>query len=106
MSRMGNQTRHSTGVQERTKPRVKKPDMYCVVLHNDDYTPMEFVVEVLTQIFHLSSREATKIMMQVHKDGSGRVGSYSYDIAYTKSTRTMELARKLQFPLKTTVEKL
>ncbi|AFG37981.1 ATP-dependent Clp protease adapter ClpS [Spirochaeta africana] len=95
----------NTGIQERQDTRVKKPDMYRVVLHNDDYTPMEFVVEVLVHIFHQTMEQATKIMLQVHTKGRGQVGVYTYDIAATKVKQTTDLARKREYPLKTTVEK-
>ncbi|GAB6091300.1 ATP-dependent Clp protease adapter ClpS [Spirochaeta dissipatitropha] len=94
----------STNVQERSSTRVKKPRMYRVVLHNDDYTPMEFVVEVLMRIFHQNSEQATKIMLEVHERGRGQVGVYTYDVAQTKVRQTSELARKMEFPLKTSVE--
>ncbi|MFW6362222.1 MAG: ATP-dependent Clp protease adapter ClpS [Spirochaeta sp.] len=94
-----------TGVQERQDTRVKKPDMYRVVLHNDDFTPMEFVVEVLVHVFHQPMDKATRIMLQVHQRGRGQVGVYTYDIAATKAKQATDLARKRQFPLKTTVEK-
>lgn len=93
-----------TNVKERSSTRVKKPRMYRVVLHNDDFTPMEFVVEVLMYIFHQSSEQATKIMFEVHERGRGQVGVYTYDVAQTKVRQTNELARKMEFPLKTTVE--
>jgi ATP-dependent Clp protease adaptor protein ClpS len=83
---------------------VKEPDMYKVVLHNDDYTTKEFVVEVLQSVFHKPAIEATKIMLDVHKKGKGVVGVYTWDIAQTKVAQVHQLAREREFPLKCTVE--
>lgn len=95
-------------IQENTqvidKVEIKKPKMYNVVFHNDDYTSMEFVVDVLINIFGQSSVRATKIMMQIHKNGKAIVGTYSYNIARTKATLTLENAKKYNYPLKVTIE--
>ncbi len=79
--------------------------MYRVLLHNDDYTTMEFVVEVIMKVFKKPVMEATQIMMQVHKAGKGSVGVYTHDIAATKVQQVRELARQRDFPLKCTMEK-
>jgi ATP-dependent Clp protease adaptor protein ClpS len=89
---------------EDVEKEVKEPDMYKVVLHNDDYTTKEFVVEVLQSVFHKPAIEATKIMLDVHKKGKGVVGVYTWDIAQTKVAQVHQLAREREFPLKCTVE--
>jgi ATP-dependent Clp protease adaptor protein ClpS len=86
--------------------KIKEPKMYKVILLNDDYTTMEFVVEILTDIFHKSVSEATKIMLDVHKKGQGLVGVYTYDIANTKINQTHKLAKENNFPLKAIMEEL
>jgi ATP-dependent Clp protease adaptor protein ClpS len=91
-------------ILEEIHEELKEPDMYSVVLHNDDYTTKEFVVEVLKAVFHKPSIEATKIMLDVHKKGKGVVGVYTWDIAQTKAAQVHQLARKREFPLKCTVE--
>lgn len=90
----------------KTKPKrkVASPPMYQVVLHNDNYTTMEFVVEVLKTVFHKSPVESHAIMMSVHKKGRGIVGLYSYDIAATKVEQTRAMAKRHGFPLKCTME--
>jgi ATP-dependent Clp protease adaptor protein ClpS len=90
--------------QEETKIETKKPKLYKVILLNDDYTTMEFVVEVLVTIFHKSVTEATKIMLDVHEKGKGIVGVYTYDIARTKITQVEELSEKNEYPLKAVME--
>lgn len=91
-------------VKEKTIIKLQRPKLYRVVLNNDDYTTMEFVVDVLATIFHKTPTEATKIMMDVHQKGKGIVGVYSYDIALTKTLQVEEMAEKEGFPLKTTIE--
>jgi len=93
------------GLLTRTKPKTKKPSMYKVLMLNDDYTPMEFVVYVLEQYFSKSREEATQIMLHVHRRGVGICGVYTYDIAETKVNQVMDLARKEQHPLQCTLEK-
>ena len=90
-------------VLERTK--TKRPGFYSVLLHNDDYTTMDFVVEVLRRFFHKSEVEAMAIMLQVHKQGMGLAGIYTRDVAETKCYLTMEYATKKGHPLKCTVER-
>ena len=99
-------TDHDQGqvvVEERVKP--KKPRMYGVVLLNDDYTPMEFVVMVLERFFNKGHDEATRIMLHVHQKGIGVCGVYTYEVAETKVTQTMDLARQHQHPLQCTLER-
>ena len=94
-----------TGVAVKPAARVKKPSMYKVVMLNDDYTPMEFVVMVLERFFNKSHDEATHIMMHVHQKGVGICGVYTYEIAETKVSQVMDLARQHQHPLQCTLEK-
>ena len=91
-------------VLEEVENDIVEPDMYRVLLHNDHYTTMEFVVEVLQTVFHKHLLEATKIMLDVHKKGKGVVGVYTWDIAQTKVAQVHQLARQNEFPLKCTVE--
>ena len=83
---------------------IKEPPMYKVLLHNDDYTTMEFVVEVLMHVFNRPIAEATGIMLNVHKQGTGLCGHYSYDVAETKVETVHFLARERGFPLKCSME--
>jgi ATP-dependent Clp protease adaptor protein ClpS len=96
-----------TVVERRTRPetRTKRPPMCKVILLNDDYTPMEFVVEILKQVFHKPHAEATRIMLHVHQNGMGVAGVYPYEIAETKVRTVEELARESQYPLKCVMEK-
>jgi ATP-dependent Clp protease adaptor protein ClpS len=95
----------ATGVVVKTRPRTKKPSMYKVLMLNDDYTPMEFVVHVLERFFQKSREEATRIMLHVHRRGVGVCGVYTYEVAETKVTQVMDLARQNQHPLQCTIEK-
>jgi len=99
----GNDT--GTGVVTKTRPKTKKPSLYKVLLLNDDYTPMEFVVEVLKAVFHKPHAEATRIMLHVHQNGMGVAGVYPFEIAETKVRTVEELARQAEYPLKCTMEK-
>ena len=94
-----------TGVVTRTRPKTKKPSMYKVLMLNDDYTPMEFVVDVLERIFNKGQEEATRIMLHVHHRGVGICGVYTYEVAETKVNQVMDLARRQQHPLQCTIEK-
>ena len=94
-----------TGVIVKAKPKTKKPAMYKVLMLNDDYTPMEFVVHILERFFGKSRQEATRIMLHVHQNGMGVAGVYPYEIAETKVREVEELARESQFPLKCVMEK-
>lgn len=91
-------------VKEFVETKVDKPKMYHVVIFNDDYTTMDFVVEVLVDIFHKSAVEATKIMMDVHEKGKGVVGTYPYEIACTKVMQVEEKAAQNEFPLRAGIE--
>jgi ATP-dependent Clp protease adaptor protein ClpS len=91
-----------TGVQQ--KPRPKEPRLYRVILHNDDYTTMDFVVSVIVTVFHKPAAEATKIMLDVHRKGRGVVGVYTYDIASTKVSQVHAMARQSEFPLRASCE--
>lgn len=95
----------STSVITKVKPKTKRPNLYRVLILNDDYTPMEFVVDVLQHIFQKNREEATKIMLHVHQKGVGVCGVYTYEIAETKVTQTVDYARKNQHPLQCTLEK-
>jgi ATP-dependent Clp protease adaptor protein ClpS len=94
-----------TGALTLTRTRTKKPSMYKVLMLNDDYTPMEFVVDVLQHIFQKNREEATEIMLHVHQKGVGVCGVYTYEVAETKVTQTVDYARKNQHPLQCTLEK-
>ena len=89
-----------------TRPKTKKPSMYKVLLLNDDYTPMEFVIIVLESVFNKKQEDATQIMLHVHKNGVGVCGTYTYDVAETKCNSVMDLAKKNEHPLQCTMEKL
>ena len=95
----------STGVITKPRAKTQKPSMYKVLLLNDDYTPMEFVVHVLERFFAKNHEEATQIMLHVHRKGVGICGVYPYEIAETKVTQVIDLARKHQHPLQCTLEK-
>ena len=109
--RMGNDDRPSgTGgpaasVITRVKPKAKRPSLYRVLILNDDYTPMEFVVLVLEKFFQKDVEAATKIMLHVHHHGIGECGVFTYEIAETKVTQVMDFARKHQHPLQCVMEK-
>jgi ATP-dependent Clp protease adaptor protein ClpS len=94
-----------SGALTLTRARTKKPSMYKVLMLNDDYTPMEFVVDVLQHIFQKNREEATQIMLHVHQKGVGICGVYTYEVAETKVTQTVDYARKNQHPLQCTLEK-
>jgi ATP-dependent Clp protease adaptor protein ClpS len=94
-----------TSVVTKTRPKTKKPSLYKVLILNDDYTPMEFVVHVLERFFAKPRDEAIQIMMHVHKHGVGVCGVYTFEVAETKVTQVIELARRHQHPLQCTMEK-
>ena len=96
--------RNDSDLKEEIRDDFKEPDMWDVVLHNDNYTTKFFVVEILRTIFHKSAIEATKTMMQVHKHGRGVTGTYTYDVALTKVDRVHALAKKREFPLRCSIE--
>jgi ATP-dependent Clp protease adaptor protein ClpS len=95
----------NTGVVVKTRPKTRKPAMYKVLMLNDDYTPMEFVVHVLERFFQKSREDATRIMLHVHRRGVGVCGVFTYEVAETKVTQVMDLARQNQHPLQCTIEK-
>lgn len=103
MSQNNNHT--DRGVAEKTRHEVKKPSMYKVFLVNDDYTTMEFVVEILESIFRLSKVEATRIMLHVHRNGRGLAGVYTKEVAETRIAQVHNLATKKGFPLKCDMER-
>lgn len=94
-----------TAVITRTKPQTKRPNLYRVLLLNDDYTPMEFVVHILERFFNKGREEANTIMLHVHNHGVGECGVYTYEVAETKVTQVMDFARKHQHPLQCVMEK-
>lgn len=93
------------GVATKTKPQTAKPPMYKVMLLNDDYTPMEFVVAVLERFFGITNTQAYELMMTVHRKGLAVVGVFSHEVAETKVTQVMDFARKHEHPLQCTMEK-
>lgn len=94
-----------TGVVTRTKTRTKRPSLYRVLILNDDYTPMEFVVHVLERFFQKGREEATQIMLHVHQHGVGECGVFTFEVAETKVTQVMDFARKHTHPLQCVMEK-
>ena len=101
----GGDSRSGTAIITKTKPRTKRPNLYRVLLLNDDYTPMEFVVLVLERFFNKSREDATRIMLHVHQNGVGECGVFTYEVAETKVTQVMDFARKHQHPLQCVMEK-
>jgi ATP-dependent Clp protease adaptor protein ClpS len=95
----------STAVITKTRPHTKRPSLYRVLLLNDDYTPMEFVVHVLERFFNKDRETAHRIMMHVHQHGIGECGVFTYEVAETKVTQVMDFARKHQHPLQCVMEK-
>ena len=94
-----------TGLITKTRPKTKKPSLYKVLILNDDYTPMEFVVHVIMRFFGKSQDDATRIMLHVHNHGVGECGVFTYEVAETKVTQVMDFARKHQHPLQCVMEK-
>lgn len=88
----------------RSDQEIHEPKLYRVILCNDDYTTMDFVIEILIAVFHKPAAEATRIMLDVHKKGKGLCGIYTYDIATTKIDQVHQMARKREFPLKCSLE--
>jgi len=93
------------GIATKTRSKTKKPSLYRVLMLNDDYTPMEFVVLVLQRFFRMSMEDATRVMLHVHQKGVGVCGVFSYEVAETKVTQVMDFAREHQHPLQCTLEK-
>ena len=88
-----------------SQPKTKKPSMYNVLLLNDDYTPMEFVIMVLEKVFNKKEEEATQIMLHVHKNGIGVCGTFTYEVAESKCKSVMDMAKKNEHPLQSAMEK-
>ncbi|MEK9752463.1 MAG: ATP-dependent Clp protease adapter ClpS [Rhodospirillaceae bacterium] len=101
----GNDGGPNTGIALKTRPKTKRPSMYKVLMLNDDYTPMEFVVYVLQRFFSMNHDRATQVMLHVHQRGVGVCGVYTYEVAETKVTQVMDLAKQNQHPLQCTIEK-
>ena len=97
--------RSGTGIVTKTRPKTKKPSLYRVLILNDDYTPMEFVVHVLERFFGKAHEEAVQIMLHVHRHGVGICGVFTFEVAETKVAQVIELARRHQHPLQCTMEK-
>ncbi|PLX48086.1 MAG: ATP-dependent Clp protease adapter ClpS [Desulfobulbaceae bacterium] len=94
------------GVASKERHQVKEPPLYKVLLHNDDYTSMDFVIMVLETVFHKKTEDATRIMMNVHQQGIGVAGVYTRDIAETKMALVHDLARQHEYPLKCSLEQM
>jgi ATP-dependent Clp protease adaptor protein ClpS len=94
-----------TGTITRTRPKTKTPSLYRVLLLNDDYTPMDFVIHILQKFFSKEYTEATRIMLQVHQKGAGIAGTFSYEIAETKVHQVNQYAKQNRYPLKCTMER-
>jgi ATP-dependent Clp protease adaptor protein ClpS len=103
--RKGDSGGPGTAVITKTKPQTKRPNLYRVLILNDDYTPMEFVVHVLERFFGRDHEAATRIMLHVHHHGIGECGVYTYEVGETKVTQVMDFARKHQHPLQCVMEK-
>lgn len=101
----GDEDDNNVGVATKTRAKTKKPSPYKVLLLNDDYTPMEFVVLVLKRFFNMDMDAATRVMLHVHQKGVGVCGTFSYEVAETKVTQVMDFARKNEHPLQCTLEK-
>lgn len=101
----GNDDDSGLSLATRTKVQTKKPSMYRVLILNDDYTPMEFVVLILERFFNKSREQATRIMLHVHQKGVGVCGVFTYEVAETKVAQVMDLARRNEHPLQCTMEK-
>lgn len=104
-NRRGDDGDAGTGVATKTRSKTKRPSLYRVLLLNDDYTPMEFVVHVLERFFQKNRDEATQFMLHVHQNGAGECGVFTYEVAETKVTQVMDFARKHQHPLQCVMEK-
>ena len=94
-----------TGIVTKTRPKVKKPSLYKVLLLNDEYTPMEFVVHILEKFFSKSREDAVEVMLHVHRHGVGICGVFTYEVAETKVAQVIEFSRRHQHPLQCTMEK-
>jgi ATP-dependent Clp protease adaptor protein ClpS len=103
---MADRFENDAGTITQVKPdkKLKRPRLYAVLLHNDDYTSREFVVQVLHSVFHRSEQDAIRIMLHVHRNGVGVAGVFTREVAETKMQRTERLARQQEFPLRLTME--
>tara|TARA_Y100001001_G_C7990947_1_gene302888 strand:- start:1245 stop:1598 length:354 start_codon:yes stop_codon:yes gene_type:complete len=102
---LGDEPDGDIGLLEKPKTKTKRPNMYKVLLLNDDYTPMDFVIYVLEKFFKKNKQEATDIMLHVHRKGVGLCGVYTYEVAETKVNQVMDFARANEQPLQCTMEK-
>ena len=102
---VGNGSGTGTGVVAKTRPKTKKPSLYKVLILNDDYTPMEFVVHILEKIFGKTREEAVDVMLHVHRHGVGICGIFTFEVAETKVAQVIEFSRRHQHPLQCTMEK-
>lgn len=96
----------NSNIKERSRYKIHSPGQYSVIFHNDDFTPMDFVISLLMNIFFKNLKEATTLMLKVHHEGKAIVGSYSYDIAHTKAFTATNISREKGFPLRITVQKI
>ena len=101
----GGRSGAGAGIVTKTRPKTKRPSLYKVLLLNDDYTPMEFVVHILENIFNKNREQAVEVMLHVHRHGVGICGVFTYEVAETKVAQVIELARRHQHPLQCTMEK-
>ena len=101
----GNGTGNGTGVVTKTRTKTKKPSLYKVLILNDDYTPMEFVVHILERFFNKNREEAVQVMLHVHRHGVGICGVFTFEVAETKVAQVIEFARRHEHPLQCTMEK-
>ena len=101
----GGNGNRGTSVITRTKPKTKQPNLYRVLILNDDYTPMDFVIHVLERFFQKDAEAATRIMLHVHNHGVGECGVFTYEVAETKVSQVMDFARQHQHPLQCVMEK-
>ena len=99
-----NESEHDVGVVTESQKQVKQPPLYKVLLHNDDFTTMDFVVNILRNVFHKSELDAVHIMLAVHQQGMGVAGVYTYEIAEAKVNKVAQIARDNEFPLLCTLE--
>jgi len=97
-------SQRKSDVQEKPRPKTRQPELFKVILHNDDYTTMQFVIDVLESIFHRSPAEAYRIMMLVHSRGHGVCGAYPYEVAETKVALVHDKAQASGFPLRASLE--
>jgi ATP-dependent Clp protease adaptor protein ClpS len=101
---MGDRLLGAPRQEAKIREKLEEPRMFRVILHNDDYTTMEFVVEVLVRVFRKKAAEATRIMLDVHRRGRGVAGMYTYDIAQTKVNQVFRMAKEREFPLRCSTE--